>query len=135
MLPAGNGERCRMSDKVNPTTGSLSERVRSLRLTDNSETTGNGWWWLPWGGSVLLLFVTGFLSLEAFSPIDDETIKKLAEDRGLNVGKSDGKGASSARQVLPGETDSASVEIALESKGYIVPISLIQVSPKVSGTV
>jgi RND family efflux transporter MFP subunit len=77
--------------------------------------------------------MAGVFALEAFSPIDDETIKKLAEERGLNVGKADAKGP--ARLALPGETGSASAEIALESKGYIVPISLIQVSPKVSGTV
>jgi HlyD family secretion protein len=37
--------------------------------------------------------------------------------------------------VLPGAPESAASEITLESKGYIVPFSLVQVSPKISATV
>ncbi|MBI3822834.1 MAG: biotin/lipoyl-binding protein, partial [Planctomycetes bacterium] len=112
--------------------GSLSDRVRSLRLSDSTEATGNAWWWMPWLLCILLFFLTGFLALEAFSPIDDELIKKLAEERGLNVGKPTDKSEALAKL---GMTSTAGTEIALEAKGYIVPYSLIQVSPKISGTV
>ena len=105
---------------------SLSERVRSLRLSDSSEPTGAALWWLPWALCAVLFLAAGFLALEAFSRIDDETVKKLAEERGLNLGKTDTQSA--------GSKESKS-EIALEAKGYIVPFSLIQVSPKISGTV
>jgi HlyD family secretion protein len=123
-----------MNESGNKSLGSLSERVRSLRLTDSSEAGGSAWWWLPWAICAVFFVMAGFLALEAFSSIDDETLKKLAEERGLNVGKSDVK-SSSLKLVLPGAPESAATEVALESKGYIVPISLVQVSPKVSATV
>lgn len=124
-----------MNETGSKSPGSLSERVRSLRLTDSSEAAGSAWSWMPWALCAVLLLVSGVLALEAFSPPDDETIKKLAEERGLNVGKGDGQTTSLGRLVLPGSSESAATEVVLESKGYIVPISLIQVSPKVSGTV
>ena len=114
-----------MAETENKNPGSLSDRVRSLRLTETNEANGNAWWWLPWAFCFVLLCLDGFLALEAFSPIDDATLKKLAEERGLDVGK-----PTSSASDASGKT-----EIVLESKGYIVPISLIQVSPKISGTV
>ncbi|MBI2808499.1 MAG: efflux RND transporter periplasmic adaptor subunit [Planctomycetes bacterium] len=119
------------SAKSDPT--SLSERVRSLRLTETSESTSGGLWWLPWAICAVLFLVAGALALEAFSSIDDDLLKKLAEERGLNLGKGD----TSTRITLPGVSAGSVSEsdIALEAKGYIVPIRLIQVSPKVSGTV
>lgn len=123
-----------MSELENKGT-SLGERVRSLRLADTSEPAAGAWWWLPWAVCVVLFLAMGFFALEAFSPLDDEMIKKLAEERGLNVGKSESSSATLERLGLSGGEKSAALEIALESKGYIVPISLIQVSPKVSGTV
>jgi multidrug resistance efflux pump len=114
--------------------GSLSARVQSLRLTETSESEGSRLWWLPWVICAVLLCAAGVFALEAFSPIDDDLLKKLAEERGLNLGK-DAKAA--AFVPLPGGDGGnlTSSDIALESKGYIVPIRLIQVSPKVSGTV
>ncbi len=114
---------------------SLSERVRSLRLTESSESAGSVWWWLPWAFCCLLFCAMAFFALEALAPIDDDMIKKLAEERGLNVGTGPSHSAALEKLGLPEGSGSAAVEIALESKGYIVPISLIQVSPKVSGTV
>jgi multidrug resistance efflux pump len=115
------------------TAGSLSDRVRSLRLPDSYESQGSAFWWLPWALCLVLLGATGFLALEAFSPIDDDTLKKLAEERKLTVTSE----SAQTKLTLPGSTGSGAApsEIALESKGYIVPISLIQVSPKISGTV
>ena len=122
------------NNSVTKTAGSLSDRVRSLRLPDSYETNGgNSFWWLPWALCLVLLGATGFLALEAFSPIDDDALKKLAEERKLTVTSE----SAQTKLSLPGSTGSgvAASEIALESKGYIVPISLIQVSPKISGTV
>ncbi len=125
-----------MSEMGNkPSPGNLSERVRSLRLTETSEPGRSGLWWLPWALCVLLIGAAGVLALEAFSPIDDELLKKLAEERGLNLGK--GAGPGSERVTVGGLADAnlSASDIKLESKGYIVPIRLVQVSPKVSGTV
>src|SRR5205085_9769119 len=76
----------------------------------------------------------GFLAIETFSPISDEQLKQLAEERSLQIRK-DGSPQSPIN--IPGLPASAGAtnEIVLESKGYIVPISLIQVSPIISGTV
>lgn len=115
--------------------GSLSERVRSLRLTETSESTRGALWWLPWALCIVLLGTAGFLALEAFAPIDDDLLKKLAEERGLNLGK--GAAPGSEKVAVPGMADAnlSVSDIKLESKGYIVPIRLVQVSPKISGTV
>lgn len=128
-----NGER---------TTATLTDRVRSLRLSETSDASASGagsrWWWIPWVICALLFATAGIFALEAFSPIDDDLIKKLAEERGLNIGKG---GPSPTATTLASlgvqakSTDSSTLEIALESKGNIVPISLIQVSPKIGGTV
>jgi multidrug resistance efflux pump len=116
--------------------GSLSDRVRSLRLGDANEParSNSSLWWLPWVICFVLLCAMSLFALEALSPIDDDLLKKLADERGLNLGKPGGSNAGSKLN-LPGTSNSAEMEIALESKGYIVPISLIQVSPKISGTV
>ena len=124
-----------------PKTSSLSDRVRSLRLSETTESPSGGggiWRWVPWVLCGVLLCATSLLALEAFSPIDDNMVKKLAEERGLNVGKGSSTAATTSLAHLgvksaPG--GSSSLEIALTSKGNIVPISLIQVSPKIGGTV
>lgn len=128
-----NGER---------STATLTDRVRSLRLSETSDASASGagsrWWWIPWVICALLFAAAGIFALEAFSPIDDDLIKKLAEERGLNIGKG---GPSPTATTLASlgvqskSTDSSTLEIALESKGNVVPISLIQVSPKIGGTV
>jgi multidrug resistance efflux pump len=123
-----------MNETGNRSPETLSERVRSLRLTEMSHAGTRAWWWIPWAICIVLLCAAGVLALEAFSPIDDDTVKKLAEERGLSVGKSEAKG-SAWKFVLPGAPESAASEITLESKGYIVPFSLVQVSPKISATV
>jgi HlyD family secretion protein len=114
---------------------SLSERVRSLRLSDSEEGQGSALWWLPWALCVILFFATGFLALEAFSPINDDMIKKLAEERGLNVGNPVDTQAATLAKLGLSSSSGSKMEIALEAKGYIVPFSLVQVSPKVGGTV
>jgi HlyD family secretion protein len=121
-----------------PARPALSERVRSLRLSDSSDAgSGPGWRsWIPWAICALLFCAASVFALEAFSPIDDDLIKKLAQERGLNVGKG-AADSSAGKLILPGSagSSSSSVEISTESKGYIVAFQLIQVSPKISGTV
>src|SRR5262245_840327 len=72
----------------NPTSagvGSLSDRVRSLRLQESSESGGSRFSWVPWIICAVLALASGLLAMEAFSPIDDETLKKMAEDRQLTL--------------------------------------------------
>lgn len=132
-----------MSEMANngPVKGAtLSERVRSLSLSNANEpepASTSRWWWVSWALCGVLFFLTGLLAMEAFSPIDDELIKKLAEERGLNVGKGGAAPAVSVAGlgVKSPTSDGPAVEISLESKGNIIPSSLIQVSPKIGGTV
>ena len=115
--------------------GSLSDRVRSLRLSDISEPARSSWsLWIPWAFCALLVVACGLLAMEALSPIDDELIKKLAEERKLIVSDKSAKSDALTKLGLPTSAGQAT-EIALEAKGYVVPFSLIQVSPKISGTV
>jgi multidrug efflux pump subunit AcrA (membrane-fusion protein) len=119
---------------------SLSERVRSLSLSSATEpepSGGSRWWWVSWGLCGVLFCVAGLFAMEALSPIDDDMIKKIAEERGLNVGKGGAAPAVSLAGlgVKSQPNDSAALEISLESKGNIIPASLIQVSPKIGGTV
>jgi multidrug resistance efflux pump len=126
--PAHNGS-------TSPAPLALSERVRSLRLPHmNAALSGGASRWLPWAICGLLLFATSLLAVEAFAPISDDLLKKLAEERGLNLG-TDNLSSSALSMAGASAPTASKSEIALESKGYIVPFSLIQVSPIISGTV
>ena len=74
-------------------TGTLSDRVRSLRLTETAEQPSGGGAVrrLPWVFCVLLLGATGLLAMEAFAPIDDELVKKLAEEARLERRQGNGE--------------------------------------------
>jgi multidrug resistance efflux pump len=118
---------------IKPTVAAtLSDRVRSLRLQDSQEPN-RSFSWIPWAICSFFVLVSGALAMEALSPIDEAMFKEYAEKHNLTMASE----ASSAKLSLPGSTGSgaAASEIALESKGYIVPFSLIQVSPKINGTV
>ncbi len=112
---------------------SLSERVRSLRLPDQQGGGRGGSSWLPWILCLVLALVAGFLAMEALSPISDDMLKKLAEERKLDILPSQPgntpQGGGGRRVSAP------QGEVTLESKGYILPIRQIQVSPQVGGKV
>ncbi len=123
-------------------TPSLSERVQSLRLPSGDE--GGRTSWLPWGLVLLLAVTTAYFALEASTPVDEATLNEAVEARlaeqgkGATITPAAAKGASGA-----GMTSSASTstpagdgsEVALESKGYVIPVHQVQVSPLVSGRV
>jgi multidrug resistance efflux pump len=81
---------------------------------------------LPWTLCALLLCSTGFFALEALGPVDEELLKQLAQERSTAA-------VASPTKLTANATDSDAV--AHESKGYIVPVSTIQVSPLVGGRV
>jgi multidrug efflux pump subunit AcrA (membrane-fusion protein) len=99
--------------------GNLSDRVRSLRLPDRSEKPRGTW--LPWLLCALLGLAAVFFawrSGQGKSPDSSGDRPSGPNAQGATQAKGDGKES-----------------IILESKGYIVPIQLVQVSPKVGGTV
>ena len=109
---------------------SLSDRVRSLRLPERpagSEARGS---WLPWVLCLLLGGVTGYLAFTR--PVEDPAYKEYLDLKNSGVNPLEvelqAKTAGDPARPDPGK-------LALTSKGYIIPISLIQVSPKVGGMV
>jgi multidrug resistance efflux pump len=101
---------------------SLSDRVRSLRLSQRSGTPAKRLTWLPW---VVVIAV-----LLASTAIDVTALTSRRPDSGDQAAATP---AGSPGSVTP--TTASSGDAALESKGNIVPVHQIQVSPKVSGMV
>jgi multidrug efflux pump subunit AcrA (membrane-fusion protein) len=129
-----------------PRNGSLSDRVRSLRLADRT-TQGNVRGTLvPWTLAALALLAAlafGYRtyrlpSAENTTP-ETERLKELLASAG-------GKDASAEdldkiRKILASRGGkvsadvAASGEVVLESKGYVIPIHSIQLSPQVGGEI
>src|SRR5262249_25973736 len=95
------------------------DRVQSLRLPDRSAGNRQRFSWLPWTLCFLLAFGTVYFANKARSL---ETSNRAIDQSADGDAKEQAKGPAKS-------------EITLESKGYIIPISLIQVSPLVSGKV
>jgi multidrug resistance efflux pump len=136
-VPANNGSTSVASEGSRPAEGSrpvpLSDRVRSLRLPDKVHKPGGGIAWLPWSLCVVLAASTAYLAYENYHAPAAET-EQQAGDNSVPSRPANSSAPSlpntgaAAPQLPPGAT-------ALESKGYIIPVHQIQVSPKVSGMV
>jgi HlyD family secretion protein len=104
------------------TPGGLSERVRSLRLAAKSGSEGSRqvWPWVLCGLLACSTAVLGYLLLQGrISAGAAGETSKAENTKGVPSG-------DSAAVAAPGE-------IALEAKGYIIPVHEILISPKVSG--
>ncbi len=103
----------------------LSDRVRSLRLSSDSQNTGtnNKSSALPWAICVILLFVTAAFGYRAYritpaseaKPADNSSVSPSSASITTDVAKSG--------------------DVVLEQKGYIIPAHQIMVSPKITGMV
>jgi HlyD family secretion protein len=103
---------------------SLSERVRSLRLPDRPAPQG-GKSWLPWLLCAALACSTVYLAVDR--------PKAQAGDGDAKTEANAAPGANAAG-AAPND-DAPAGSVVLESKGNLVPVQLIQVSPKVGGMV
>src|SRR3989339_1508097 len=103
----------------------LSERVRSLRLPEEPSGRSPSTGLLPWGLCVLLAIATALLGYKAFRP-SPETSQGPAEQSGSMAPAGQDSGAV---------TPPTGEEIALESKGYIIPAHQILISPKITGMI
>jgi HlyD family secretion protein len=103
---------------------SLSDRVRSLRLSDRKVQPPSKTSWLPWVLCVALTAATGFF---AIGTLEKDKLAKEVEDLR--------KAASANVDLQTGRVAVNRDSIATEGKGYIIPISLIQVSPLVGARV
>jgi HlyD family secretion protein len=100
--------------------GTLSDRVKSLRLPDRPDRSG-GRTWLPWTLCVLLVGLSAYLGLrppdqQAPTPSDDVA------------------GSPSAAAPVQSSEPPAG-RVVLEAGGYVIPVHRVQVSPKVGGEV
>src|SRR5262249_49770980 len=104
--------------------GTLSDRVRSLRMPASQPVRRSGGSWLPW---ILCLFLAGAAGYVGY--LYYGLHEQLQSDKEAAGGKDQTKqSGGKARDVGPGE-------VTLENKGYIIPVHQIQVSPKVSGMI
>jgi HlyD family secretion protein len=130
-LPANNGATSVAADANRPV--SLSDRVRSLRLPDKVHKPGGRLAWLPWSLCVVLGASTAYLAYENYYAPTAEAEQRVSDASATINSTSQNttrefRANSTGQQLPPGAT-------ALESKGYIIPVHQIQVSPKVSGMV
>jgi multidrug resistance efflux pump len=105
-------------------TKTLSDRVRSLRLSDRNTQSASRSRFLPWMVSFVLLLTTAAFAYHGY--------------RGGSLGpahdsSSDEKKATTTSSATT--SVAATGEVVLQAKGYVTPISLVQVSPKVGGQV
>lgn len=100
----------------------LSDRVRSLRLPERVPSARTPLTWLPWALCVLLAVVAGYFALRSFA--------SSAADGSTTAGPSTPK-----QQPRDPAAKPAPGEIVLESKGWIIPVHRILVSPEVEGKI
>ncbi len=105
------------------TSNILSERVQSLRLPKESEMRRGQGTWLPWTFCFLFAGATAVLAFLLVSRQPAEARVPATEIQGQPASQ------DKASQTAP------SGNIVLDSKGYIVPVRQILVSPKVSGMI
>lgn len=117
-------------DAVRPV--SLSERVRSLRLPDRTAGPSRRTRWLPWLLCALLGASTAWLAYRTVTPAPDAAAP-AAPAAASKPAAGDAPAVPTPAGAEPAVASSG--EVVLESKGYLVPVHQIQVSPKVSGMV
>lgn len=112
---------------------SLRDRVRSLQLPDQQTAPRRGVSWLPWVLCAILALGAGYAGFVRFN--DDKDYQEFLASKKAAAGSEQAAPSASAANAQTKPAGPAPGAIALESKGYIIPISLIQVSPKVGGMV
>jgi HlyD family secretion protein len=98
----------------------LSDRVRSLRLSETTQSGGQRSTVIPWTVCALLVLMTAGFGYRAYMITPEAS-----------------PDAQPANPAAPSPTTPAATasagELALEVKGYVTPIHKMQVSPKISG--
>src|SRR5262245_34605289 len=112
-----DGDQNRPASDNGPPAVTLSDRVRSLQLAQRGAARAPRASKLPWVLCAVLLLTTAAFGYQAF--------KKGGPPKDAGP-TGDGRGD------VTGDV-AASGEVVLQSKGYVVPVHPIQVSPKVGG--
>jgi multidrug resistance efflux pump len=108
-----------------PAIGTLSDRVRSLRIPQMQQAPKSAGSWHPWVLCLCLTGAAGWLGYLYHDVRQERQNKKEAAQTATDAKKT---ATVKQRELGPGE-------VVLENKGYIIPLHVIQVSPKVSGMV
>jgi multidrug resistance efflux pump len=121
--------------------GTLGDRVRSLRLADRTAPGGQRGSVIPWALAAICLLITlGFAYYayrgaggETTSSQNDELKQLMDKAKPEDVEKFKRMVAAGGANVSKDVADSG--EVVLESKGYLVPMHQIQISPQVGGEI
>jgi len=122
------------------TSGELGDRVRSLSLAQVPERGSALWTNLAWAAALILVAISAWYgySLWSAAPAGDDSATAAAD----SPHGGDAAPAAPSHNVMRTDPAAAAAppasavgEVALESKGYIVPAHQILVSPKVSGMI
>jgi multidrug resistance efflux pump len=106
----------------------LSDRVRSLRLGGREDDRGSRSRFLPWMVSFVLLLTTVAFGYRAYR------VSRLPEGELITAqSKENDRSAATSPLVTVTSSVAATGEVVLQAKGYVIPVSLVQVSPKVGG--
>lgn len=111
---------------------SLGERVRSLRLGERDTSSRSATpisLTVAWGLCTILLVTTLAFGYRTYRITPSEESSSTAAGRQ----SSPATGSSSHSTIVASGDAKASGSVVLESKGYVVPVHTILVSPKVSG--
>jgi HlyD family secretion protein len=117
-----------MNEPENGSRPGLSDRVRSLRLGGAAEAAPSRTRFLPWIVAFVLLLTTTAFGFRAYSV---GTMPGQNRGPAVDAGSTEKKVERSAATSTTSVSDAT--EVVLQSKGYVIPLSLVQVSPKVGG--
>lgn len=118
-----------------PGGSNLSDRVRSLRLPTHAPPPSTWKSKLPWALSGLFALSTVVLALRVLSSSQTTSTTVTASSGGSATPAPTNGSTKPASSSQAKATVARSGDVALESKGYVIPAHQILVSPKINGMV
>lgn len=113
---------------LNPAPGTLSDRVRLLKLPKQAPASAARSNWLPWSLCFAFALSTAYLGYQSLTKTTNSSPVVVSNKTSTSSPDSSVQSPTAA----PIASDGG---VALESKGYIIPAHQILVSPKVSGMI
>src|SRR5947209_1787775 len=110
-----------MNEPDNAGRPGLSDRVRSLRLGGAADAAPSRARFLPWIVSFVLLLTTTAFGFRAYSV---GTMPGQGGGPAPDAGSSTEKKPERSVATSPGSSLSSETEVVLQSKGYVIPLSL-----------
>jgi multidrug resistance efflux pump len=117
---------------------SLSDRVRSLRLTTDGSSVRPRSAWLPWGLTAISLATAAVFGLRAYLLTPADSAISVTPAASNDPGKAPTPALtrdSAATAASSPAAEQAPGEVVLDSKGYVIAAHQIQISPQVGGEI